>query len=209
MRPYPCLDTLSDEALLRMLIREKEGDGTVQELLSRHQSLTDLFVHAELEELCRIKGVGQQKARLIKVVWELSRRLHQADLATAPRIKNPDDVVAFVRADLKYAQKEMFLILLMNTKHMVIHKEIVSVGSLNASIVHPREVFKTAIKKSASALICVHNHPSGDPSPSKEDLAITKRLVDAGQLMGISVLDHIILAGSHFASLREEGAVEF
>ena len=209
MKNYPALHTLSDQELLKTLIREREGETIVHELMERHQTLPDLFVHAEIEELCQIKGVGLQKARLIKVVWELSRRLHQADLAAAHRIKNPDDVVAFVRADLKYAQKEMFLILLMNTKHMVIHKEIVSVGSLNASIVHPREVFKTAIKKSASALICVHNHPSGDPSPSKEDLAITKRLVDAGQLMGISVLDHIVLGVNQFISLREEGSVEF
>ena len=97
----------------------------------------------------------------------------------------------------------------MNTKHVVIHKEVISVGSLNASIVHPREVFKTAIKKSACAIICVHNHPSGDPSPSKEDIAITKRLVDAGKIIGISVLDHIIIGGDLYHSLREEGSVDF
>lgn len=209
MTNYPALHTMTDQELLKVLIREREGQNTVQELLTRHQTLPDLFVHAEFEELVQIKGVGLQKAQLIKVVYELARRLNQFDYQELPKIKNPEDVFNLLQSDLKCLQKEVFIVLLLNTKHVVTHKEIVSVGSLNASIVHPREVFKTAVKKSASAMICVHNHPSGDPKPSKEDIAITKRLKDAGEIIGIGVLDHIIIAGNHFISLREEGSVEF
>ena len=209
MKNYPALNTLTDQELLKVLIREREGHNTVHELMERHQTLPDLFVHAEIEELCQIKGVGLQKAQLIKVVYELARRLNQFDYQSLPKIKSPDDVFNLMRNDMRYLQKEAFIVMLMSTKHILIHKEIVSVGSLNASIVHPIFVFQTAIKKSASALICVHNHPSGDPAPSKEDIAITKRLKEAGDIIGISVLDHIIIGGNQFISLREEGTVEF
>lgn len=209
MTTYQRIQSMTDEELLKVLIREKEGENTIRELLSKHQTLSDLFVHAETEELLQIKGIGIKKAQLIKVVHQLARRLNQSEYQTLPRIKNPDDVFKLLQPDLQYLQKEAFVVLLLNTKHVVIHKEIVSVGSLNASIVHPREVFKLAIKKSASGLICIHNHPSGDPSPSKEDIAVTKRLKDAGDIVGISVLDHIIVGGDHYYSMREEGSVSF
>lgn len=209
MKSYQAMHTMTDMELLQLLIREKEGQHTVQELLAKHQTLPDLFVHAEIEELLQIKGIGLHKAHLIKVVHQLAQRLNKAECQSLPKIKNPEDVVNLIKNEMKYLQKEAFVVLLLNTKHAVTHKEIVSVGSLNASIVHPREVFKTAIKKSASAMILVHNHPSGDPSPSREDIYITKRMKEVGVIVGISVLDHVIVAGDSYHSLREEGSISF
>jgi len=131
---------------------------------------------------------------------ELTKRRYRGKV---PRtIRGPDDVVAVVGPKLRREQREHFLVLLLNARHEVIGRETISVGSLNASIVHPREVFKPAITQSAASMILVHNHPSGDPEPSEEDLAITKRLVQAGELLGINILDHIIVASRGIVSFR-------
>ena len=117
-------------------------------------------------------------------------------------VRSPEDVVALVGKKLTSAKREMFYVLLLNARHEALRQETISVGSLNASIVHPREVFKPAILASACSVILIHNHPSGDPEPSEEDLSITKRLVEAGELLGIGVLDHVIIAGRGVCSLR-------
>ncbi len=133
-------------------------------------------------------------------VCELTKRKYRGK---KPReIRGPDDVTAFVGPKLRCEQREHFLVLLLNARHEVIGRETVSVGSLNASIVHPREVFKPAILASAASVVLVHNHPSGDPEPSEEDLAITKRLVEAGELLGIGVLDHVLIASRGVVSFR-------
>ena len=133
-------------------------------------------------------------------VCELTKRKYRGK---QPReIRGPDDVVAVVGPKLRQEHRELFLVLLLNARHEVMAKETVSVGSLNASIVHPREVFRPAVLASAAAIVLVHNHPSGDPEPSEEDLTITKRLVEAGELLGIGVLDHVIVAGRGVVSLR-------
>lgn len=133
-------------------------------------------------------------------IRELTKRRYRGKVPKA--IRGPDDVVALVGKKLRTATREEFLILLLNARHEAIGRETVSVGSLNASIVHPREVFKPAIVASAASVILVHNHPSGDPEPSEEDLAITKRLVEAGELLGIGVLDHVIIARRGVVSLK-------
>jgi DNA repair protein RadC len=133
-------------------------------------------------------------------VCELTKRKYRGK--KLKEIRGPDDVAAFVGPKLRKEQREHFLVLLLNARHEVMAKETVSVGSLNASIVHPREVFKAAVLASAAAIVLVHNHPSGDPEPSEEDLSITKRLVEAGELLGISVLDHIVVASRGVVSLR-------
>ena len=133
-------------------------------------------------------------------VCELTKRRYRGK--KLKEIRGPDDVVAFVGLKLKKEQREHFLVLLLNARHEVMGRETVSIGSLNASIVHPREVFKPAITTSAASIILVHNHPSGDPEPSEEDLSITKRLVEAGELLGIGVLDHVIIAERGVVSLR-------
>ena len=133
-------------------------------------------------------------------VCELTKRKYRGK---KPReIRGPEDVVAVVGRKLRRAQREHFLVLLLNARHEVIGRETISIGSLNASIVHPREVFKPAILASAASLVLVHNHPSGDPEPSEEDASISKRLVQVGELIGIGVLDHVIVASRGIVSLR-------
>jgi len=133
-------------------------------------------------------------------VCELTKRKYRGK---KPRlIRGPEDIAAFVGRKLKKEQREHFLVLLLNARHEVMACETVSIGSLNASIVHPREVFKPAIVASAASVVLIHNHPSGDPEPSEEDLSITKRLVEGGELLGIGVLDHVIIASRGLVSLR-------
>ena len=133
-------------------------------------------------------------------VRELTQRHYRGK--KPKEIRGPDDVVALVGARLRKEAREHFLVLLLNARHEVTGQETVSIGSLNASIVHPREVFRPAVLASAAATVLVHNHPSGDPEPSEEDLSITKRLVEAGELLGIQVLDHVIVASRGVVSLR-------
>ena len=133
-------------------------------------------------------------------VAELTKRRYRGK---RPReIRGPDDVVAFVGPKLRKEKREHFLVLLLNARHEAMGKETISIGSLNASIVHPREVFKPAVLASAASVVLVHNHPSGDSEPSEEDLTITKRLVEVGELVGIAVLDHVIIAARGVVSFR-------
>lgn len=133
-------------------------------------------------------------------VRELTTRKYRGK-PPAP-IRGPDDVLAVVGRQLRKEQREHFLVLLLNARHEVLRRETISIGSLNASIVHPREVFKPAVLESAASIILVHNHPSGDAEPSEEDLSITKRLVQAGELLGIQVLDHVVIAARGVVSFR-------
>ena len=133
-------------------------------------------------------------------VCELTKRRYRRK--KLKEIRGPDDVIALVGRKLRKENREHFLVLLLNARHEVIGRETVSIGSLNASIVHPREVFKPAVLASAASVVLVHNHPSGDPEPSEEDLTITKRLVQAGELLGIQVLDHVIVAARGVVSFR-------
>lgn len=201
---------LSTQELLAIIIRTGSRDANAIQLA---ESILYLFKdlrginNAGIEELCQAaQGVGEAKAAQIKAALELGRRLNQQD-SEVVRIKSPQDVAAWVMEDLRYLQHEQFRILLLNTKNVIIACEEVSRGSLNSSIVHPREVFARAIKRSAAAIILIHNHPSGDPTPSQEDINITRRLVEVGRLVGIEVLDHLIIGDGVFSSLKEKGYV--
>ena len=148
----------------------------------------------------RVRGIGPARAAALTAAFELGRRA----LACEPQahaIRGPDDVLAQVR-DLARARREHFVVLLLNARHELQCRETISIGSLNASIVHPREVFLPAILHSAASVVLVHNHPSGDPEPSEEDLSITRRLVEVGELVGIGVLDHVIVASRGTVSFR-------
>lgn len=147
-----------------------------------------------------VPGVGPARAAALVAAFELGRRAVEGAPGGAA-IRGPEDVLAQVR-DLARARKEHFVVLLLNARHEMQCREVVSIGSLNASIVHPREVFQPAILHSAAAVVLVHNHPSGDPEPSEEDLSITKRLVQVGEIVGIGVLDHVIVATRGVVSLR-------
>jgi DNA repair protein RadC len=147
-----------------------------------------------------VSGVGPARASALVAAFELGRRA-LASGPEAPAIRGPDDVLAQVR-DLTRARREHFVVLLLNARHELQCRETISIGSLNASIVHPREVFLPAILHSAASVVLVHNHPSGDPEPSEEDLSITRRLVEVGELVGIGVLDHVIVASRGTVSFR-------
>lgn len=199
---------LSNAELLAILLRVGgRNESAVQvatRILARGGGLRKL-PELSLEELQENKGIGPDKAVMIKAALELGSRL-----ATTPReelgsITNPRQAADLFMEELRYRKKEYFKILLLNTKNHIISREEISVGSLSASIVHPREIFNIPMRKSAASVILFHNHPSGDPSPSQEDLEVTRRLVDAGNILGISVRDHIIIGDGCFFSFREKG----
>lgn len=205
---------LADAELIAILLRTgMKGTSAVQlaqQLLAEFRSLEEL-ARAPDEAIAKTKGVGETKAIQLKAAFELARRLSDSARGKQPIISSPADAAAVMRERMRTLDREEFHVLLLNTKNGLIRPAPVSRGSLNASIVEPREVFKDAIAASAASMILVHNHPSGDPTPSAEDISITKRLVKAGELLNISVLDHIILGqradgrDQDFASLKELG----
>jgi DNA repair protein RadC len=201
-------NALSNAELLAVLLRT----GTVaesavrlaQRLLKQSggiRSLADMSTN----DLTSIKGIGSAKALQIQAGIELGRRLARSSLGETITIRSPADVANYMMEDLRYLQKEHFVCLFLNTKNHVIAQETLSMGSLNSSIVHPREVFRAAIKRGSASIICLHNHPSGDPTPSPEDISMTARLVEAGEIIGIDVLDHVIIGDQRFVSLKEQG----
>ena len=200
--------TLSNEDLLRIIVREKRGENITVHLMKEFSSLPNILVNSEENELLQVKGIGRKRVQQLKAINELAKRLYTVDAKKKVCITSPSDVAKFTTPDLMHKSKEYFKILILNTKNEVISYEEISVGSLNTSIVHPREVFLQAIKKSAASIILVHNHPSGNPQPSKEDISITKRLIEAGKILGIGVLDHIIIAANGYVSLKEESLME-
>lgn len=196
------------EILALILGRGIKGESvmvTTQRLLSKFGDLKGI-ANASVEELTEIKGIGPAKAAQIKAAFELSRRLESSpDESEKPSIKSPQDTIKIVKNRLKGKKKEHFLVLSLDTRNHLINCKPVSMGSLDSSIVHPREVFKEAISSTAASVIFVHNHPSGDPTPSKEDIKLTKRLVEVGEIVGINVLDHIIVCDKEFLSMKGEG----
>ena len=202
-------EALSVHELLALILgRGSKNDSVlnlVQRLLSHFGGL-DKLASAGLEELARIKGIGPAKAAQIKAVFELGKRNSSSwDKAEKTKISSAEDVFKLFGQRLKAKKKEHFWVLLLDARNRLIRSVEISVGSLDASIVHPREVFKEAIGESASRLILVHNHPSGDPKPSEADIEITGRLAAAGKILGLEILDHIIIGNKNASSLKEEG----
>ncbi len=165
------------------------------------------LAEASFEELCAVKGIGSAKAAQVMAAVELGKRLACLGQGIRPTVRSPQDVCSFMMEEMCYLDREHFRVVILNTKNQVLSVETISVGSLNSSLVHPREVFKPAVLRSAAAVILIHNHPSGDATPSSEDLEITRRLVEAGQLIGITVLDHIIIGDHVFTSLKERAVI--
>ncbi|MGD9677322.1 MAG: DNA repair protein RadC [Vulcanibacillus sp.] len=200
--------SLSNVELIAILLRTGGPNESVIQLANSVMAKVETlegFYDISLEELTNIKGIGPAKAIQIKAGIELGKRVVRQLPQVKYSIHSPKDAAEYLIDDIKFLKQEHFIILLLDTKNQIISKETISIGTLNSSIVHPREVFKPAIKKSVSAIILAHNHPSGDPTPSKEDIEITKRLTKAGEILGIDVLDHIIIGDSKYISFKEEG----
>lgn len=199
---------LSNAELLAILLRTgtyaESAIGLAGRVLSESNGLRSLG-EMSTEQLMQIKGIGEAKALQIQAGVELGRRIAGSTRSDAVIIRTPQDVTQLLTEELRYLTKEHFVCLFLNTKNHVIGQETLSIGSLNASIVHPREVFQAAIKRNSAAIVCAHNHPSGDPTPSPQDIEITKRLVEAGEIIGIDVLDHIIIGDKGYISLKEKG----
>ncbi|OQA06039.1 MAG: hypothetical protein BWY65_02299 [Firmicutes bacterium ADurb.Bin373] len=203
-------EALSDIEILAILLRTGSREATALDLasmiMSRFENLRRLL-GATVEELGEIKGVGPAKACQIKAALELGRRTAQYSDQPRRVIKTPDDAAALVMEEMRHFDREHFRAILLNTKNQVIGTDKVSVGTLNSSVVHPRELFRNAIKRGAASVILLHNHPSGDPAPSREDKDITHRVMEAGKIIGIEVLDHIIIGDNKFISLKAHGLI--
>lgn len=199
-------DTLSDASLVALIVAE--GSDLVGRELLDGQATPDGLWRASAEDLVRVRGVGPAGAARLLASLELARRASAWSAADRPLVSTPEDVVRLCGTQLRGLDREHFWALVLSTKNRLLRMVEVSVGSLNASIVHPRELFKEAVRISAASVVVVHNHPSGDPTPSGADLQLTRRLVKAGEVLGIEVLDHVVIGdGGAHVSLREMGAL--
>jgi DNA repair protein RadC len=203
-------ENLTEAELLALVIRTGDpasGQSAVdlgRHLLQEFGSLR-ILAAATVTEICRTKGTGPAKAASIKAAMEMAKRLNSDRLASSERFTSPEQIYNHYHYYFRDLRKEYFMILLLDGKNRILREVQISEGSLNQSIVHPREVFSPAVRESAAAIILVHNHPSGDPTPSREDTEITRRLKEAGELMGVKVLDHIIVGDGSFVSFVARG----
>jgi DNA repair protein RadC len=201
-------ESLSDAELLAIVLRigraKTSAVEVARELLSQLNGLGGL-ANRGVKELCAVAGVGPAKAAQLKAAVELGKRSLATPLSIGTRIESSESLFQYYYPRLRDLRHELFLIVLLDAKHAIIRDQTVSQGSLTLSIVHPREVFNLAVKESAAAVIFIHNHPSGDPQPSPEDRVLTTRLVQAGEVLGIPVLDHLIVGDGRYVSFADRG----
>lgn len=199
---------LSHAELLAILINTgRKGSSSLDianELLKSVDNLKELKA-LSINDLNKIKGVGLYKALILKAAFELGERIHSGSVDDKIQITSPKDVADFMMGQMEHLKQEKFIVLFLNSKNIVIKKKTIFIGTLNASIVHPREIFSEAIKCASNAIIVLHNHPSGDVTPSNEDIKTTERLRECGQLLGIDLLDHVIIGDHEYLSMVEEG----
>lgn len=192
------------KSLLAETLRESANSYLVEKIVTHFNSPQQLLDVTE-QELLSIRGIGKVKAKQIVAAIQLAKMMNV--LKTEPTIiRSPRDVFEYLRWEIGYEQKEHFIVIFLSTKNHILGKETISIGSLNSAIVHPREVYKAAIRRSACSIIVSHNHPSQICTlPSPEDIQLTKRLAEAGEIIGIELLDHVIVSGSDYTSLKERG----
>lgn len=199
---------LSDAELVAILLRTgKKGKSVIEiarELISSEGNLPMLATKT-VDSLQKISGIGKDKAATLAAAFELSRRiLSQPKWFSNKKITSPQDVAEIFIPILRDENKEKFIVVCLNSANKIIKHETISVGNLNSSVVHPREVFKVGIDNSSASIILIHNHPSGNPEPSNEDIRITKKIVETGKVMDIPVFDHLIIAGETYTSFVEK-----
>lgn len=201
---------LTEAELLGILLgkgtMKKTAIDLARELLERYESLQRLFSRAP-SELMKVKGIGSAKAATLSAAFELSRRIQSQGETAKKSFKRSFDVANHYLPLVRDLRKEVFKILLLNRANRLIKEVTISEGTLDASVVHPRDVFREALLEPVAGVILIHNHPSGNPAPSEEDLRVTKQLVEAGRLLGIKVYDHIIMAGESYRSLADDGLI--
>ena len=198
-------ENLKDSELLAILFRTgKAGKNVIEiasQILAKHSKKR--LLQMTYQDLVKIGGIDSAKATILLAAFELAKRALEVNDTNLPTIVTPKDVVAQL-TDLRHNKKEHFIALYLNARNQLVHKETISMGTLNANLVHPREVFEPALEHSAANIMVAHNHPSGDPNPSNADLEITKRLVEAGKIMGIEVVDHVIVTKNSYLAFKEE-----
>lgn len=199
---------LSHAELLAILINTgRKGSSSIDianELLKSVDNLKELKM-LSISDLNKIKGVGLYKALILKAAFELGERMHSGSVDDKIQISSPKDVADFMMGKMEHLTQEKFIALFLNSKNVIIKQKTIFVGTLNSSIVHPREIFSEAIKCASNAIIVLHNHPSGEVTPSNEDIKTTERLKKCGQVLGIDLLDHIIIGDHTYLSMVEEG----
>ncbi len=199
---------VSTAELLAVVLRTGSGGENVlrlaERLLAEFGSLPGLS-RASIPELMNVKGVGEAKAAEVKAALELGRRLMTSAPEERPVVSSPADAANLLMSEMMFLEQEHLRLILLDTRNCVLQTPTVYVGSLNTSVVRIGELFRAALKANAAAMIVAHNHPSGDPSPSPEDVQVTRQLVEAGRLMDIEVLDHIVIGYQRFVSLKERG----
>jgi len=190
--------------ILRTGTRQESAIHVAQRLLGDLGTVREI-VTAGVDQLSRVRGIGPAKAIEIKAALELGRRLLSLSSDDLPVVRDPADVMRLLGGELSQEVQEHFKVVLLDSKNQVRKVVTATIGTLNASLVHPREVFRQAITSACNSVILAHNHPSGDPTPSREDLAVTKQLSEAGAILGIEVLDHVIVGGGRYLSMKQRG----
>lgn len=199
---------LTDAELLAILLRTGTKGKSVlsiaQEIINKEVNLS-VLASKSLDSLTKIPGIGKDKAATLLAAFELSRRIQsQSKLFSNKKISSPKEIAEIFIPLLRDELKEKFIVVCLNSANRIIKQETISIGNLNSSVVHPREIFKVAIDSSAANIILIHNHPSGNPDPSNEDISITKKIAESGKILDIPVFDHIIIAGNTYTSFVEK-----
>lgn len=218
-RPYEKFETegaekLSEKELLTVIIRTgtklKRADEVALKVLeSCGADGIQALWNMDIKQLCHIPGIGRVKAIQILCVCELAKRLARGKRILGTKVSSPEDIVSYYNVHLKFQEKEQLILLVLDSKNRILSEEILSIGTINATIADPREIFSVALKKNGVSIILLHNHPSGDPIPSTEDILSTKRIVEAGNIIGIPLNDHIIIGQNTYVSMRGENYLEF
>lgn len=204
---------LSDVELLAILIRngdkERSALQLAEDVVAYNPKGIEFLNFCVPEQLSEIKGIGKAKACQILAATELGRRVVIREKKKGAALKNAGDVAKHLIEQMRHYNKEHFKVIMLNTKAEIIAEEDVAIGDLSATVIHPREIFNKAVKNSTASVIFAHNHPSGNPEPSSEDINVTNRLIKAGEILGIRVLDHLVIGDGKYVSLRERNLCDF